>query len=107
MARRSHSTTPVGITPADAVAVAHRVAEAVGAAHARGLVHRDIEPENILLASGDLHRRKVIDFGLVRRASGDTRLPVARGCADGRWCRTSRSRSAGRPSARRRGCPER
>jgi hypothetical protein len=64
----------VGMTPADAVAVAHRVAEALGAAHARGLVHRDIKPENILLAGGDLHRPKVIDFGLVRRASGDTRL---------------------------------
>ncbi|HSR99180.1 MAG TPA: serine/threonine-protein kinase [Kofleriaceae bacterium] len=64
----------VGLTPADAVAVARRVAEALGAAHARGLVHRDVKPENILLEGGDLRRPKVIDFGLVRRASGDARL---------------------------------
>jgi len=64
----------VGLTPAEAVAVACRVAEALGAAHARGLVHRDIKPQNILLAGGDLQRPKVIDFGLVRRASGDPRL---------------------------------
>jgi serine/threonine protein kinase len=64
----------VGLTPAEAVAVACRVAEALGAAHARGLVHRDVKPQNILLAGGDLQRPKVIDFGLVRRASGDPRL---------------------------------
>jgi eukaryotic-like serine/threonine-protein kinase len=64
----------VGLTPAEAVAVACRVAEALGAAHARGLVHRDVKPQNILLAGGDLLRPKVIDFGLVRRASGEPRL---------------------------------
>ena len=64
----------VGLTPAEAVAVAGRVAEALGAAHARGLVHRDVKPQNILLAGGDLMRPKVIDFGLVRRASGEPRL---------------------------------
>jgi predicted Ser/Thr protein kinase len=64
----------VGLTPAEAVAVARRVAEALGAAHARGLVHRDVKPQNILLAGGDLLRPKVIDFGLVRRATGEPRL---------------------------------
>jgi predicted Ser/Thr protein kinase len=64
----------VGLTPAEAVAVARRVAEALGAAHARGLVHRDVKPQNLLLAGGDLLRPKVIDFGLVRRATGEPRL---------------------------------
>jgi hypothetical protein len=62
-----------GLTPAEGVAVVSRIAEALGAAHARGLVHRDIKPDNVVLADGDLERPKLIDFGLVRR-SGDHRL---------------------------------
>jgi len=64
----------VGLTPAESVRVVQRVAEALGAAHARGLVHRDVTPANVLLAGGDLTRAKVIDFGLVKRTSGDPRL---------------------------------
>jgi eukaryotic-like serine/threonine-protein kinase len=64
----------VGLTPAETLAISCHVAEALGAAHARGLVHRDIKPDNILLAGGDLKRPMVIDFGLVRSTSGDHRL---------------------------------
>jgi len=62
-----------GLTPADGVAVVAQVAGALGTAHARGLVHRDIKPDNILLAGGELSRAKLIDFGLGRTA-GDVRL---------------------------------
>src|SRR5213078_3072847 len=54
-------------------AVVAQVAGALGTAHARGLVHRDIKPDNILLAGGELSRAKLIDFGLGRTA-GDVRL---------------------------------
>jgi serine/threonine-protein kinase len=47
----------------DAVRITDDVAGALGYAHARGVLHRDVKPENILLADG---RALVADFGLAR-----------------------------------------
>ncbi|XXX78535.1 protein kinase [Sorangium sp. So ce134] len=47
-----------------------RLAGALGAAHGRGIVHRDVTPGNIFLPGGALEGAKIVDFGIARAAAG-------------------------------------
>ncbi|MFG3699731.1 protein kinase [Micromonospora sp. NPDC047620] len=49
------------LPPRDALRVCAEVAAALGAAHAEGLVHRDVKPENVVLTPTGA---KVVDFGI-------------------------------------------
>src|SRR5262249_23600437 len=64
------------LLPEVAALIASRVAAALGAAHARGIVHRDVKPDNVMIdRGGGEHggaRVLLTDFGIARMVEDDT-----------------------------------
>ena len=91
LAKRMHDRGPMDVD--EVRRILRDVADALAYAHARGVVHRDIKPDNILLDSQG--RPLVTDFGIARAISeGDARL-TATGMAIGTPAYMSPEQSAG------------
>jgi serine/threonine-protein kinase len=69
------------LAPARAVAILRQVASALDAAHAAGVMHRDVKPENILITDEDF--AYLVDFGIAA-ATTDERLTQV-GSTVGTW----------------------
>ncbi len=69
---RRHGRLPVP----EAIAYAIEIARALGAAHARGIVHRDVKPQNVLI--DEEGSAKVTDFGIARTLDQEGLTQVGR-----------------------------
>ena len=59
------------LPPPLALDIAAQVAEGLAAAHARGVVHRDVKPSNIMVMGG--RHAKIMDFGVARVQASEVR----------------------------------
>ncbi|MFP4569049.1 serine/threonine-protein kinase [Rhodosalinus sp.] len=88
-----------GMSADDLLTVARRVAEGLGAAHARQIVHRDLSPDNIILRDGDPADAVIIDFGIAKDANPGAETIVG-GDFAGKFAYAAPEQLAGRADAR-------
>jgi len=61
-----------GLTSREALRITSQIARALDAIHSRGVIHRDLKPQNILFRESD--RPVLVDFGLAKSVSAHTTL---------------------------------
>ncbi len=55
------------LAEADVRRLRDRVADGLAAAHAQGVIHRDLSPDNVILPGGRIDAAKLIDFGIAKQ----------------------------------------
>lgn len=61
------------LSPAEAIRIGEQIAKGLAAAHAAGVLHRDLTPKNVFLVrEGALEHVRIVDFGLSKMVRGKT-----------------------------------
>ena len=87
------------VAAGDVLTVARRVADGLAAAHAKGIVHRDLSPDNIILKNGDPAQAVIIDFGIAKDVNPDAHTIIGSDFA-GKFSYAAPEQLAGRTDAR-------
>ncbi len=64
------------LAPHDVLLLRDRLAMGLGSAHEKGVIHRDMSPDNVILPGGRLENAKIIDFGIAKLADPDVRTVI-------------------------------
>src|SRR3954468_14364138 len=72
--RPAHRIRGCRLAPARAADVVAQLGDALDAAHAAGLVHRDVKPANVLIAGTHVY---LSDFGITRVQDADTQITTS------------------------------
>lgn len=63
------------LEPDEVLRLADRLADGLAAVHGRGIIHRDLSPDNIIVPDGEVGRAKLTEFGFAKSAdAGDSTL---------------------------------
>ncbi len=63
-----------GLSEEQALDIVTAATRGLAVAHARGVIHRDVKPDNILIPNGELKKSKLADLGLAKPESGGQSL---------------------------------